>query len=352
MTRPAQVGEFVTDASATLGDAMSLMDKSGHEIAVLVNTDGSLAGVLTDGDVRRGILAGATLATPALGLASQTPTTVPEGTSRAHALDIMRATRLEQLPVLDAAGHVVGLHTLADIAGREARPNVAVVMAGGRGVRLGELTQHTPKPLVPIAGRPIIEWIILNLVSGGVSEIYVTVNYLADKIVDRLGDGSGVGARIEYVHEDPEMPLGTAGSLGLLPHGELPDAPLVVTNADLMAQFEVGDLLDTHGARGHAVTVATRRYEHQVPFGVVERGDDHLVTGLVEKPVLDVEVNAGIYALSPVVLDLVPRGRPSTMPDLVEACLRAGHGVGAWAMESDWIDVGTPRDLARARGMQ
>jgi dTDP-glucose pyrophosphorylase len=352
VTGPTHVGEFVAPARATLRDVMSLMDRSGHEIAALVDEEGALIGVLTDGDVRRGILAGAQLDTPATTLATSSPTVVPEGTSRAHALDIMRATRLEQIPVLDAQGRVVGLHTLLDIAGRVDRPNVAVVMAGGRGVRLGELTQHTPKPLVPIAGRPIIEWVILNLVSGGVSTIYVTVNYLADKIVERLGDGAGIGANINYVHEDPAQPLGTAGSLALLPRRQLPDAPLVVTNADLMAQYDVGDLLDTHVERGHAVTVATRRYEHQVPFGVVERGEDRNVSGLVEKPVLDVEVNAGIYAVSPTVLDLVPAGRPSTMPELVDGALRSGRTVGAWAMESDWIDVGTPRDLARARGMQ
>jgi len=319
---------------------------------VLVDEHHVLVGVLTDGDVRRGILSGATLDTPALELATRTPTVVVEGTSHANALDLMRATHLEQLPVVDKDRRVVGLHTLAEIVGRPQLESVAVVMAGGRGVRLGEMTQHTPKPLVPIAGRPIIEWVILNLVSGGITRFYVAVNYLAERIVERLGDGSGVGARIEYIREGPADPLGTAGALALLDRSELPDAPLVVTNADLMVQFEVGDLLDMHTSHGYAATVTTRRYEHQVPFGVVERGAGHTVASLVEKPVLDVEVNAGIYALAPEVLDLVPDGRASTMPSLIEVCLERRLPVGVWAMESDWIDVGTPPDLARARGQQ
>lgn len=352
MSRPRAVSDYTLATSASIRDAMTLIDRNGMEVAVLVDDDGRLVGLLTDGDLRRAILDGAELDSPALERATRTPTTVPDGTNRAHALDVMRATRLEQIPVIDAEHRVVGMHTLSDIVGRPVLDSVAVVMAGGRGVRLGELTQHTPKPLVPIAGRPIIEWVLLNLISGGIRTFYISVNYLADQIIERLGDGSSFGAEIRYLHEDADAPLGTAGSLALIDRAELPDAPLIVTNADLMVQFDVGEFIDDHRARGSAMTVATRRYEHQVPFGVVERGADRDISQLVEKPVLNVEVNAGIYVVSPQVLDFVPTGRPSTMPELVDACIRRGLRVGAWAMESDWIDVGTPRDLARARGNQ
>jgi dTDP-glucose pyrophosphorylase len=352
MSRTHTVTDYTLTTSASIRDAMVLIDRNGLEIAVLVDNDQQLVGVLTDGDLRHAILDGAGLDDPALAHATRTPTTVPDGTNRAHALDVMRATRLEQIPVIDASRRVVGLHTLSDIVGRPVLDSVAVVMAGGRGVRLGELTQHTPKPLVPIAGRPIIEWVLLNLISGGIRTFYISVNYLADKIIERLGDGSSIGATIHYVREDVDNPLGTAGSLSLIDRSELPDAPLIVTNADLMVQFDVGEFIDSHRSRGSAATVATRRYEHQVPFGVVERGSDRSIAQLVEKPVLDVEVNAGIYAISPDTLEFVPQGRPSTMPELVDACIQRGLSVGAWAMESDWIDVGTPRDLARARGNQ
>lgn len=352
MRRARPVAEYTIGTAATVREVMTLIDRSGLEIAVLVDDENRLVGVVTDGDLRGGILRGVQLDHPALGLATRTPTTVPEGTSRAHALDVMRATQLEQIPVIDAGHRVVGLHTMAEIMGRPVLDNVAVVMAGGRGVRLGELTQHTPKPLVPVAGRPIVEWVILNLLGGGIRTFYISVNYLADQIIEHLGDGSSLGATIHYVREDPQVPLGTAGSLGLLDAATLPDAPLIVTNADLMAQFDVCRLLETHARQGNALTIATRRYEHQVPFGVIERGADRRVASMVEKPVIDVEVNAGIYAVSPETLAFVPQGRPSTMPALAETCLERGLGVGAWSMESDWIDVGTPRDLARARGDQ
>lgn len=269
---------------------------------------------------------------------------------RAHVLDLMRGLHIEQVPVVDGNGRVVGLQTLWDVVGQPVLPNAAVVMAGGRGTRLGALTRQTPKPLMPVAGRPIIEWILLNLVGGGIRDVFVSVNYLAEQVEAQLGDGSQLGCRVHYLREDPDLPLGTAGSLGILREQAPPAHPVLVMNGDLMAQFDVGALLDAHAAGAAAVTVATRPYRHEVPFGVVERRPDRSIGSLAEKPVLEVEVNAGIYAVSPEALDLVPPATPSTMPDLVEQCLGKGWRVGAWTLSSDWIDVGTPRDLARAKG--
>jgi dTDP-glucose pyrophosphorylase len=345
-----ELSEFVVGTTATLGDALRKMDKFGHEVVVLVDGKGKLKGIITDGDARRAFLSGAGLETPAQDAASPVPTVVMEGMGRAHVLDVMRAKHLDQIPIVDTLGSVVGLHTLSAVVGLEPRHNAAVIMAGGRGVRLGALTRDTPKPLVQVAGRPIIEWIILNLVSSGVSELFVTVNYLAEQIEEQLGDGSQLGARIQYIREDPKTPLGTAGSLGLIPRELFPDGPLLVMNADLMVQFDAGELIDEHEQNDAVVTMATRRYRHEVPFGVVTRSPRGTVESLSEKPELDVEVNAGIYVVSQQVLALVPQGCASTMPGLIEACLAAGHQVGVWVMESDWIDVGSPQDLAKAKG--
>jgi dTDP-glucose pyrophosphorylase len=345
-----ELREFVIPVTATLGDAMRTIDRFGHEVAVLTDDDGMLQGIITDGDIRRAFLAGAGLETPAQQVASPAPTVVPEGMSRAHVLDVMRAKHLDQIPIVNAEDLVVGLHTLFAVVGIKSRPNAAVIMAGGRGTRLGALTHNTPKPLVTVAGRSILEWIVLNLVGSGVSDLLVSVNYLADEIEGKLGDGSQLGARIRYVREDPKTPLGTAGSLSLVRKEPLPEGPLLVINADLMVQFDAGELIDEHEQSSAVVTMATRRYRHEVPFGVVERSVGGEVRHLVEKPGLEVEVNAGIYVISQEVLRLVPEDHASTMPELIEICIASGHRVGAWAMESDWIDVGTPRDLAKANG--
>lgn len=342
--------DFLLEETGTLRDVMTALDRHGHKAVVLVSASRALSGLVTDGDVRRALLGGATLDEPALPHASRTPTVVPDGAHRAHVLDLMRGLHIEQIPVVDGSGRVVGLHTLQEVVGAPLLPNAAVVMAGGRGSRLGALTQATPKPLMRVAGRPIIEWIILNLVSSGIRDIYVSVNYLADQIEEALGDGSRLGCTVRYLREQIDSPLGTAGSLSILRAQGRPEYPIVVTNGDLMVQFDVADLVRAHDERSAAVTVVTRAYRHEVPFGVVERGTDLGVAALTEKPVIDLEVNAGIYVVSPEALDLVPDAAPSTMPELVEQCIDKGWTVSAWTLSSDWIDVGTPRDLAKAQG--
>jgi len=235
--------------------------------------------------------------------------------------------------------------------GRPDLPNVALVMAGGRGTRLGRLTDDRPKPLMTVAGRAILDWILLNLAGSGIHDVYVSVNYLREMVEEHVGDGSHLGLRVRYLREDPDRPLGTAGALALL-RAERPDLahPLVVINGDVMVQFSAASILDAHERSGAAVTVATRVYEHEVPYGVVETDDQGRVVTLREKPTWSAAVNAGLYAVSPVALGLVPTDRASTMPELVARCMNEGLTVGTWEVESDWVDVGTPADLGRARG--
>jgi NDP-sugar pyrophosphorylase family protein len=224
------------------------------------------------------------------------------------------------------------------------RPNWAVVMAGGQGVRLRPLTESLPKPMLQVAGRPILERIVLNLVGFGVKRIFLSINYLGHVIEDHFGDGARFGIRIEYLRE-PE-PLGTAGALAMLP--EAPGEAVLVMNGDLVTSADLGALLDFHVAGGYAATIGIRRYLHTIPFGCVER-EDGLVRRVDEKPTIAKEVNGGIYAVEPSLLALVPRGVPSTMPALIEGALARGERVAAFEIHDDWIDVGQREQLARAR---
>ena len=138
---------------------------------------------------------------------------------RAEVLDIMQARRFEQVPIVDEQGKVIGLHLLHDILGNIARPNWAVVMAGGKGMRLRPLTEKLPKPMIRVAGRPLLERIILHLVSYGIRRIFLSVNHLAPVIEDYFEDGSKYGTKIEYLRED--HPLGSGGAISLLP--EIPE---------------------------------------------------------------------------------------------------------------------------------
>jgi dTDP-glucose pyrophosphorylase len=346
-----QLQEACAPTTASLRDVAIVIDTLASSLCMLTDAEGRLAGLLTDGDLRRALLRGANLDDPVLAHATTSPQTVASGSPRALVLDLMRALRISAVPEVEEDGTVVGLHTLSDVVGSDPLPNVAVIMAGGKGTRLGDLTKNTPKPLMTVAGRSIIEWIILNLVGDGIREVYVSVNHLADQIEEHLGDGGRLGCTVRYLREDPDHPLGTAGSLTLLrqERADLAD-PVIVMNGDLMVEFDTTQLLEFHRRRGAQITMGVRSYQHEVPFGVVESDAQHFVTAVTEKPTLRFNINAAVYAVEPAALNLLPEGKASTMPGLVQQCLDRGDRVAAWTISSDWIDVGTPVDLARAKG--
>jgi dTDP-glucose pyrophosphorylase len=336
--------------TASIRDALEVVDRSATAVCLLIDDMGRLAGLLTDGDLRRAFLKGSSLDDAAIDHATRSPHFVAAGSPRALVLDLMQALRISVVPELGADGTLVGLHTLSDVVGSAPLPNVAVIMAGGRGTRLGELTKHTPKPLMTVAGRSILEWIVLGLVGDGLREIWVSVNHLADQIEEHLGDGSRLGCTVRYLREDPALPLGTAGSLTLL-RDERPDLEhaVLVMNGDLMVEFDANDLLDAHSRTHATLTMGTRTYQHEVPFGVVESTAGR-VTAVSEKPTLSFDINAAVYAVEPRALAWLPTGRASTMPELIETCLERDEIVTAWPIAAEWIDVGTPTDLARAQG--
>ena len=314
------------------------------QIGLGVDGDGRLVGVVTDGDLRRALLSGATLDDLVDPFLNRDYVSVRSSEGRAEVLELMRARRIGAIPVLDGDGRPVGLHLLHAFLVPVERTTHAVVMAGGQGVRLRPLTETVPKPMLHVAGRPILERTILHLVGSGITRISISVNYLGHVIEDHFQDGSRFGARIDYLREDE--PLGTAGALGLLP--EPPTEPVLLMNGDLVTSADVGGLLDAHARLGAVATIGVRRYVHAVPFGCVERDGDRVVR-LEEKPTIEREVNSGIYALSPVAVARVGRGVRLSMPDLIDGLLADGLPVAAFEIEDDWIDVGQREQLSRAR---
>ena len=340
-----RISPALVPVEGSLRDAMRALDVGALRIALVVDGEGRLVGVTTDGDVRRALLSGAGLDDPLGPHVTRAFTAVTPRDGRADVIDLMRARHIGAVPVLDDAGRPVALHLLDEALAPAERTTWAVVMAGGRGVRLRPLTETVPKPMLRVAGRPILERIVLHLVGHGIARIHLAIGYLGERIEEHFADGSRFGARISYLRE--EEPLGTGGALGLLP--ELPREPLLVMNGDLVTQADLGALLDVHAARGDVATIGVRRYVHAVPFGCVERAGDRIV-GLEEKPTLTREVNTGIYALAPGLVARVERGRPIGMPDLISDALARGEPVGAFEIEDDWIDVGQREQLDRARG--
>ena len=337
--------QYCITPDASLIECMRTIHTTGAGIALAVDSEFRLIGTISDGDIREALMKGCALDSPASPHVNRNCFHVLPTVPRVEVLDIMQARRFEQVPVVDEQGKVRGLHLLHDIIGNIARPNWAVVMAGGQGVRLRPLTENIPKPMIRVAGRPILERIVLHLVSYGICRIFLSVNHLAQVIEDYFKDGSKYGAKIEYLHEDE--PLGSGGAISLLP--EVPEHPFIVMNGDLIADVNCADMIEFHSQNDFYATMGVYPYLHQVPYGCVEIKNNRLA-GLEEKPVLQKMVNAGIYVLSPQAVSAISKNICFPITTLFEDALKKNLACGAFAIEKEWLDIGAPQQLRQARG--
>ncbi|OZC03432.1 nucleotidyltransferase family protein [Rubricoccus marinus] len=330
---------------ATVREAVRVIDAAALQIALVVDDEGRLLGTVTDGDVRRAILSGVSLDDDVAGATNQNPTTAKESDDPDALLALMRRKRLHQIPRVDLRGRVVGLEVLDDLLSPEPKPNAVVLMAGGLGTRLRPLTNDTPKPLLRVGPKPILQTILEAFASHGFSRFYLSVNYLAEQVEEHFGDGSQWGVQIEYLRE--KQRLGTAGALSLLP--ETPEAPFFVMNGDLLTRLNFAQLLDFHTQNGAAATMCVREYEMQVPYGVIDI-EEHSIVDIREKPTERYLVNGGVYVLDPSALSLIPTGERFDMPDLFTQLISEQRSVAAFPIREYWMDIGQPEDFHRANG--
>lgn len=344
-----QLADILAARDSSIRECLTIIDKHDMETIFVVDDDTLLVGVVGEREIRKALIGGAELDDSIKDLIGQA-LMVAHTQSRAEVLDSMRALRIGEVPIVDGAGRLVGVHVDHEVIGAWPLPNWAVVMAGGRGTRLAPLTDDIPKPMIPVAGRPILERIVLHLVGSGIRRIFLSVNYLAELIEQYFGDGSAYGCSIEYLREERDRPLGTGGALGLLHDvGEHPTAPVLLMNGDLVSGFSVTDLLAAHTRQCVVATIATSEYEHQVPFGILESEAGRLVR-IVEKPTQSWPVNAGIYVVEPSLLSRVPPGKTFPIIRLFDDCLARGEQIGLWPIHDHWQDIGRPAELSQARG--
>lgn len=333
----------ILPANATIHQAIRNLDQVAIKIAMVVNQAGELEGTISDGDIRRGLLKGLDINSPIASIIHRNALVVPPQMGRETVMQIMVANKIQQIPVVDEHHRVVGLHLWDEITTPPVRSNLMVIMAGGMGTRLRPHTENCPKPLLPVAGKPMLEHIIERAKLEGFTRFVLAIHYLGRMIEDYFGKGERLEVQIDYVRE--KSPLGTAGALGLL--SPQPDAPFVVTNGDVITDIRYGELLDFHVRHAAAATMAVRVHEWQHPFGVVQtQGVD--IVGFEEKPVARSHINAGVYALDPQALCVLEEGEPCDMPTLFERLQARAMRTVAYPMHEPWLDVGRPDDLSRA----
>jgi dTDP-glucose pyrophosphorylase/CBS domain-containing protein len=329
---------------ASLQQAILNLDESALQIVLVVDQANRLVGTITDGDIRRGLLRGLTLASPIESVIHRHPLVVPPAMTRDAVLQLMLANKIRQLPIVDETMLLHGLYLLDDLSAPAERENIMVIMAGGQGTRLRPHTENCPKPLLPVAGKPMLEHIIERAKGEGFRRFVLAIHYLGHMIEDYFGDGSHWQVEIDYLRE--EAPLGTAGAISLL--SQRPCAPFIVTNGDVLTDIGYGELLEFHGRHGAAATMSVRLHEWQHPFGVVHTKGVEIVS-FEEKPVVRTHVNAGVYALDPGALDLLDRSEYCDMPTLFARLQERGLRTIVYPMHEPWLDVGRPEDLDRAR---
>ena len=335
--------EAILPARSTIEQAIRNLDQVSIKIVLVVNEKGELEGTISDGDIRRGLLKGLDLNSPIASVIHRNALVVPLEIGREMVMQLMVANKIQQIPVVDEQHHVIGLHLWDEITTIPTRSNLMVIMAGGMGTRLRPHTEKCPKPLLPVAGKPMLEHIIERAKLEGFSHFVLAIHYLGHMIEDHFGNGERLGVQIDYLRE--RSPLGTAGALGLL--SPRPQTPFVVTNGDVITDIRYGELLDFHTRHAAAATMAVRVHEWKHPFGVVQTKGVEIV-GFEEKPVARSHINSGGYALDPDALSVLSDNAHCDMPTLFERLQAKAKRTVAYPMHEPWLDVGRPDDLNRA----
>jgi dTDP-glucose pyrophosphorylase/predicted transcriptional regulator len=329
--------------TSSIREALKIIDSGALQIAIVVDAHDQLIGTLTDGDIRRGLLNNLSMDDTIESIIFRNPTVAKISDTKEDILKRAIAKKLHQIPIIDEENHVIGIKEIEELVKPHVKANSVVLMVGGLGSRLRPLTEDTPKPMLRVGNKPILQTIVEKFAEYGFINIVMCVNYKSHIIQDYFGDGSAFGVKIEYVLEEQRM--GTAGALSLLRCA--PNEPFFVMNGDLLTNVNFEQLLDYHLSQNAAATMCVREYDYQVPYGVVNVEGNRILS-IQEKPVYKFFVSAGIYMLSPEILNLIPQNEFYDMPTMFEALIKEGKKTISFPIREYWLDIGRMEEYERA----
>ncbi|MGM9821355.1 MAG: sugar phosphate nucleotidyltransferase [Muribaculaceae bacterium] len=337
------MNQHIIKSDATIREALTQLNglSGGVMTLVVIDSEDRVDGTVTDGDIRRGLIAGRSLDDGVNTVMHRSFKSLKPGDGPRE-IAAARCRGIKLLPELDAAGRLVGLFDFTRCENR--LPLQALLMAGGKGERLRPLTLTTPKPLLEVGGRPIIDYNVAKLARAGISDVTVSVRYLADRIRSHFAEPS-YGINVKIIEED--APLGTLGAASLIEHAAGGDT--LVMNSDLLTDISLEEMFLRHSEQGADITVAAIPYTVSVPYAILATDDEtNCVRALEEKPTYSYFANAGIYIFSNRLLDTLGRGERCDAPDLIERCIADGGKVIYHPIAGTWIDIGTPSDYRHA----
>ncbi len=329
--------------TSTIREALKIIDNGAMKIAIVIDENEKLLGTITDGDIRRGLLGTLGLDDAIESIIFRTPTVCKIDDTKEKILEIAIEKKLYQIPIVDNHGKLVGIEEVDELLKPKKKINKVVLMAGGLGTRLRPLTENTPKPMLKVGDKPILETIILNFKKYGFTEIILTVSYKSHVIEDYFADGSKFGVNIEYIHEDKRM--GTAGALSLV--REKLNEPFFVMNGDLLTNINFEHMMEYHISNNSTATMGVREYDFQVPYGVVNV-DGINIKNIEEKPVHSFYVSGGVYVLDSKVLDFIPENEFFDMPTLFEKVIEQNLKSISFPIREYWLDIGRMEEFEKA----
>ncbi|WP_333575882.1 nucleotidyltransferase family protein [Sphingobacterium sp.] len=328
----------------TVRDALIKLDQLAYDaILFVVDEEKKLIGSMTDGDLRRGFIRGLGFDDHLIDFIQPSPKFIFERDYNLDKLDLFRNNHFKIVPILNEEKAIV------DILNFRTRttliPADAVLMAGGEGKRLRPLTEKTPKPLLKVGDKPIIEYNIERLKKVGIKNVNLSINYLGDQLIDYFGDGKDRDLNIQYVKED--KPLGTVGSILLVDHFSHDD--IIVMNSDLLTNIDFADFFQTYKKTDADMAVATTSYHVDVPYAVLEVNESNTVKSLKEKPRYTYYSNAGIYILKRDLLKMIPENQFFDITDLMDRILEMNLKLVTYPINGYWLDVGKHEDFKKAQ---
>lgn len=336
--------EVLVHEGTSFGESIKKMDQHKKSIALIVDGEKRLLGIVTDGDIRRAILNGITPEASVQKVMNQNPFCLTPGYGPGEMIRIMQDRDIYHLPIIDERRRVQGIVFKRTFTQQTILRCPVVIMAGGLGSRLMPLTEETPKPLLSVSGKPVIVHILEQFRSEGVKDFFISVHYKSSMIEDYLEDGSTWRVNISYLRETDS--LGTAGALSLLP--EL-HAPFFVINADVLAAVNLKNMYRFHHDNESVVTMAIKKIHLSVPYGTVTLKHNSVVD-LNEKPSVENYINAAIYIIDNRCVKEIPAGQRCDMTDLISRLLSQNRKVSGYLLNDEWTDIGQLKDYFIANG--
>ncbi|RDH81537.1 MAG: nucleotidyl transferase [endosymbiont of Galathealinum brachiosum] len=327
---------LVLSSKSTFKEAIRMIDTNGNGFLAVVDDANKLVGILTDGDIRRAILDDKT---NLLEIINKDPVVMDINATRKQVVHKLKELHRKHMPIVDSNMVLQDVITLDDEE-FDLKPNWVVIMAGGLGTRLGDLTKHTPKPMLMVGDKPMLEHIMEMFISHGFTKFILSVNYKSEIIRQHFKDGYELGVEIKYLEETKR--LGTGGALSLI-NTEIKE-PFFVTNGDVITSVDYEKLLDYHNKNNSSATMCVRKSSYQIPYGVIEIDSQNNILNLQEKPEHNYYINTGIYVLSPDVLKHVPKNEFFDLPTLFTLLNDEGYVNKSYEINDYWIDMGLPDD--------